>query len=412
MPLRFGAHGFQRAAALPLPNPPGAVDRAGPAGAIVPGREAGRETGVPLGPEDHFVHAGDVVVDPVGDDEEGEAGGDDETEAVPGFVHEDGGQAEADVEEGKGEAGEEDAALVVEIEQNGKEGEETDEEESAKEGDLEDAGLDRADAGEGGDRVGEDDEEGGDKALDFEKLGEAGAEGEDDGGLGGLDLLEGAAVFDGGEEGGVFPGEVGFELEEEDRHAGDDAEEAEIDGGVVLRGGVEQAAGDDLLAAAGEPPKDELIRPDAEAVEESTKGEGREAAEVMKEVPGAVGSGAGAAEFPVQAADEPDEEESMTSDESWQDCGGSQPVRPGPGEKAGAGVTDGEAEDHGLVVLQGIEVVGDDENAGDEDQQGGGADLIEKISRNGEVEEESPHDGGEQGGEGEGSVAGGEDAIP
>ena len=84
---------------------------------------------------------------------------------------------------------------------------------------------------------------------------------------------------------------------------------------------------------------------------------------------------------------------------------------PGPGEEAGRSITDGKTEHDRFVILEGVQIIRDDEDTGNEKEEGGGADLIEKVPRDSVVEKKAPCRGREQGSESKGSVAGREDAI-
>ena len=213
----------------------------------------------------------EAAVDSGGGDEEGEAGGDDEPEAVPCLVLHHGQGAEESVGEQEDEGAEQRTPAVVEVKKHREHGEEHDEEEGAEEGDAEDADLNEADVEPGGELVGVDDEEGSGDALDFEEAIESIPQTDDERGLGIEHLRERAALVHGLEVVVKLLGEISLDLKDEDGHAGSDGEETEVDGEVVVGRGVERTS--DLHATLREPPEEELIDPDAEVIKQAAEHE-------------------------------------------------------------------------------------------------------------------------------------------
>ena len=131
----------------------------------------------------------------------------------------------------------------------------------------------------------------------------------------------------------------------------------------------------------------------------------------MQEIPRAAGTGTGAAEFPVQAGNEPHEQHAVTGHKSGHDGLRSDPTRSGPGEEAGGGITNGESGDDGFVILQRIQVIRDDEDAGDQHHESGDGGLMYEVSRQGIIKKPAACAQTEHGSEGERAITSRENAV-
>ena len=95
------------------------------------------------------------------------------------------------------------------------------------------------------------------------------------------DLRERALLQHVLEEVVVGHGEVGFQFQQEDRHARHDGEEGEVNDAVIDGRRVQEAS--DLLGHGVEPPEEEFVDPDAEVVAQAADGELPVTAEAAQE---------------------------------------------------------------------------------------------------------------------------------